>query len=74
MIGPKKLSAIRQELESALTATGDDPIRWLEVRMTAPECQGSAASEGRDVLQSLRRVLEATGREKRRRQWASTKK
>ena len=50
MIGPKKLVIIRQELEAALAATGDDPIRWLEERMNAPECQGSATSGGSDAV------------------------
>jgi hypothetical protein len=74
MIGPKKLSTIRQELERALTATGGDPIRWLEERMTAPEGQGAAASGASEVLQSLRRFLEVTGKRRRRRQQAGTKK
>jgi len=74
MIGPKKLSTIRQELQRALRATGDDPIRWLEGRMAAPHRQGSAASGESEVLYSLRRFLEATGREKRRKQRAGTKK
>jgi len=74
MIGPKKLKTIRDELQRALTATGDDPIRWLEERMTAPERQGSAASGESEVLHSLRRVLEATGKPKRRKQRAGPKK
>ncbi len=74
MIGPKKLSIIRQELQRALTATGDDPIAWLEARMSAPPAQGAAASAENEVLQSLRRVLEAPGSEKRRKPRARTKK
>jgi hypothetical protein len=73
MIGPKKLSAIRQELQRALIATGDDPIRWLEERMSAPEHQGAAAGKC-EILNSLRRVLEATGKPKRRKQRAGRKK
>ena len=65
MIGPKKLSRVRQELHGALTVTGHDPIRWLEERMSAPERQELAASGESEVLQSLRRVLEGTGRPKR---------
>ena len=57
MIGSKKLSTIRQELKLALTATGDDPIRWLEERMTAPERQSSATAGESEVLNSLRRYL-----------------
>jgi hypothetical protein len=57
MIGPKKLSAIRQELKSALDATGDDPIGWLEERMSAPVRRAPAAEHGNEVLHSLRRFL-----------------
>ena len=63
MIGPKKLSTIRQELQRALTAAGDDPIRWLEERMNTPEHQGSAGTGESEVLHSLRRFLETAGRE-----------
>jgi hypothetical protein len=37
VIGRKKLSTIRQELQRALAASGEDPIRWLEGRMTGSE-------------------------------------
>ena len=73
MIGPKKLETIRQELRQALAATGDDPIRWLEERMSAPGRQGRAA-ESNEVLRSLRRLLEGTGRGKGRKTRARTKK
>ena len=66
MIGPKKLGTIRQELHRALTATGEDPIRWLEARITGPERQASAASRESEVLRSLRRFLETPGRGKGR--------
>lgn len=65
MIGPKKLSTIRQELQRALTATGDDPIRWLEERMTVPERQGSVAAGESEVLNSLRRFLDRKRRQPR---------
>jgi hypothetical protein len=68
MTGSKKLSAIRQELQHALTATGEDPIRWLEERMTAP------VSGDSDILQSLRRLLEPTSKEKRRPRRIGTRK
>ena len=68
MIGPKKLGTIRQELQRALAATGDDPIRWLEERMT------TGASGDSAVLQSLRRILEVPGTEKRRQRRVGTKK
>jgi hypothetical protein len=66
VIGPKKLGTIHQELQRALTATGEDPIRWLEARMTGPERQGSATSGESEVLRSLRSFLETPGRGKGR--------
>jgi hypothetical protein len=71
MIGPKKLSTIRQELQEALTATGEDPIRWLEERMTTRLHSGADESE---VLQSLQRFLAAPGGKKRRKQQAGREK
>ncbi len=58
MIGPKSLSTIRQELQRALTATGDDPIRWLEERMAVSEQHGSVTAGESEVLNSLRRFLD----------------
>jgi hypothetical protein len=72
VIGPKKLETIRQELRQAFAATGDDPIRWLEEQMSAPRRPGAAESS--EVLQSLRRFLEGTGRKKGRKPRARTKK
>ncbi len=74
MIGPKKLSAIREELHTALAATSDDPLAWLEQRMAAPSGQGLAASGESEILHSLRRFLAAAGREKRRKKPVETKK
>ena len=74
MIGPKKLSQIRQDLQRALAATGDDPLRWLEERMAAPERQGVASPGESEVLHSLRRLLEAPRRSRRQRKRVGTKK
>ncbi len=74
MIGPKDLSAIRQELKRALTAAGQDPLRWLERRVAAPERQGTAASGESEVLHSLRRFLEATAPRKRHERRVGMKK
>jgi hypothetical protein len=74
MIGPKKLSSIRQELQAALKAAGEDPIRWLEQRMAAPQRRGVALPGESEVLSSLRRFLEAPRKEKRRKQRLGTKK
>lgn len=73
MIDPKKLSTIRQELRQAFTATGDDPIRWLEERMAVPARQGTAGAGESEVLHSLRRILEATGSARRKTRRAGSK-
>jgi hypothetical protein len=65
VIGPKKLITIREELKSALTATGDDPIVWLEKRMSEPTVRVAGTSGKRDVLGSLIRFLDDARREKR---------
>ena len=58
MIGSKKLSKIREEIEDAV---GDDPLRWLEDRMAKPEGKST------DVLQSLKRFLEKPAPKRRQR-------
>ena len=74
MIGPKKLSEIRQQLKSAMAATSDDPIQWLEERMASPSGQGAAGEQGNEVLRSLQRFLEAKDKPKpRTRRVVSTK-
>ena len=65
MIGPKKLSTIREELQRALTSTGSDTIDWLEERMSAPERQSSVAAGESEVLNSLRRFLDGKQRPQR---------
>jgi hypothetical protein len=66
MIGPKKLSTIREELRTALAATGEGPIRWLEERIVASEREGARSSGETDVLQSLLRFRKAGNRRKPR--------
>ncbi len=74
MIGPKKLSVIRKELHDALTATGDDPILWLEERMSVPCSQIASDSGANEVLASLRCFLEATKTKNRRTKRSGAKK
>ena len=74
MIGSKTLSTIRQELRDAFAATGDDPIRWLEVRMNSPERHGASAPGESEVLLSLRRFLEAPGPKQGRKRRVGMKK
>jgi hypothetical protein len=71
MIGPKKLGAIRRELQNALTATGTDPIRWLEARMGVGV---GTAFEDSEVLRSLRRILQSPRTAKKRTRGAGAKK
>jgi hypothetical protein len=66
VIGPKKLSTIRQELRRALAETGDDAIRWLEERMLTPEHHEPAASGESEVLHSLHRIVAATAGARRK--------
>jgi hypothetical protein len=58
VIGPKKLSTIRQELRRELETSGHDPIAWLEARIAATKREPPAATGGNEVLRSLRRFLE----------------
>lgn len=74
VIGPKKLGTIREDLQRALSAAGDDPLRWLEERMAAPGRHGAAPMGESEVLHSLRRFLEAPGRSNRPRKRVGTKK
>jgi hypothetical protein len=64
VIGPKKLSTIRAEIEKAFGATGDDPIRRLEQLIASAKSKG----ESIDVLQDLKRFLELPRKQKRRKQ------
>lgn len=58
MMGPKKLSTIREEVRQTLAAEGD-PLKWLE-RITASREGNKALASGEDdVTQSLRRLLKA---------------
>ena len=59
MIGPKKLSTIREELQLALTATGGDPIRWLEERIVIAEGSRYVREELRIVLAQGRGRVES---------------
>jgi hypothetical protein len=74
VIGPKKLGTVREELHRALAATSDDPIHWLEERMTSVELQGSAVPRENEVLISLRRFIEARSPAKSRKRRAGLEK
>lgn len=72
MMGPKTVREIRDELRRGLGAAGDDPIQWLERLMNDQQYQDAKGRS--EVLESLRRFLEAGQRQKRRKRRAGTKK
>jgi hypothetical protein len=61
MIGTKKLSMIRQEIEQALDSTGADPIERLEQQIVTAKRKGDRT----EVLEGLKRFLESPRRERR---------
>jgi hypothetical protein len=61
MIGTKKLSTIRRELEEALTAPGGDPIQSLERHIASAKRKGDRT----EVMESLKRFLESPRKQKR---------
>jgi hypothetical protein len=62
MIGTKKLSTIRQQIEKALTSAGEDPLQWLERHIAAAKRDGVGA----EVMEGLKRFLESPPKRKRR--------
>ena len=59
MMGPKKLSEIKQELKDGLTKAVGNPIQWLDERLSELEQQNKGKKRAStDVLQSLRRLFE----------------
>ena len=62
MIGTKKLSTIRRELEEALTLPGGDSIQNLERHIASAERKGDRT----EIVESLKRFLESPRKRKRR--------
>jgi hypothetical protein len=62
MIGTKKLSAIRQEIEQALASTGADPIQRLERLIASAKRKGDRT----EVMEGLKRFLESPRRKRRK--------
>jgi hypothetical protein len=54
MIGTKKLSTIRKEIEVALASTGADPIQRLERQIASAKRKGDRT----EVMEGLKRFLE----------------
>jgi len=64
MIGTKKLSAIRKEIEKALASTGLDPIQRLERQIAATKRKGDRT----EVMEGLKRFLESPRKRSHRKQ------
>jgi hypothetical protein len=58
MIGSKKLSTIRKEIEQALASSGADPIQRLEQKIASAKRKGDRT----EVLEGLKRFLESPRR------------
>ena len=55
MIGTKKLSTIRKEIEKALASTGENPIQRLERQIASAKRNGGST----EVMEGLKRFLES---------------
>ena len=66
MIGPKKLSTIRKQIEKALASADTDPIQCLERQIASAQRKGDRT----EVLEGLKRFLESPGKRKRRKHGA----
>ncbi len=62
MIGTKKLSTIRREIEEALSADGGDPIQHLEQQIASAKRKGDRT----EVMEGLKRFLESPRKGKHR--------
>lgn len=69
MIGTKKLSTIRQEIEAALSSGDGDPLQRLERQIATAKRKGNRT----EIMEGLKRFLEAPKRKSRRHR-AGTKK
>ncbi len=62
MIGTKKLSRIRKEIEQALASGGTDPIQRLERQIASAKRK----CDRTEVMEGLKRFLEAPRRKRRK--------
>jgi hypothetical protein len=70
MIGTKKLSTVRREIEEALARAGGDPIQRLERQIASAKRKGDRT----EVIEGLKRFLQAPRKEKRRKDRAGARK
>ena len=69
MIGTKKLSTVRKQIEKALASTGADPIQRLERQIASAKRKGDRT----EVLEGLKRFLESPRKRKHRKPGAGAK-
>jgi siroheme synthase (precorrin-2 oxidase/ferrochelatase) len=69
MIGTKKLSAIRKQIEKALAPSGTDAIQRLERQIASAKRKG----ERTEVLEDLKRFLESPRKRKSRKRGVGAK-
>ena len=67
MIGPKKLSEIKQELKASLTESVGNPIEWLEQEIRRLEIEKKGKTDSTEVFESLLRLFEKPQAKKPRR-------
>jgi hypothetical protein len=70
VIGRKKLSTIRDELQMGLAPDGGDPIQWLEQSIASAKRKGDRV----EVLEGLERFLKSPPEHKRRQRRVGAKK
>ena len=70
MIGTKKLSTIRNQIEKALASSGADPIQRLERQIASAKRKG----ESTEVIEGLKRFLESPRKRQRRKHRVGAKK
>lgn len=61
MMGPRKLSEIRDQLRNALSRGQVDPIERLEECVATSGTDAAKAGAGDEVVRSLQRILESHG-------------
>jgi len=69
MIGTKKLSTIRKQIEKALASKGADPIQRLEQQIISTKRKGDRT----EVMEGLKRFLESSRNRKHRKRGVGAK-
>lgn len=69
MIGTKKLSEIRQQIENALSSRAEDPIQHLERQLASTKRKGHRL----EVMEGLKRFLESSQKPNRRKRSVGAK-